>query len=36
MSWNSWNKFQCNVSESLMKEAADAMVRTGMRDINMW
>ena len=32
MGWNSWNKFQCNVSESLMKEAADAMVRTGMRD----
>jgi alpha-galactosidase len=32
MGWNSWNKFQCNVSESLIKEAADAMVRTGMRD----
>jgi len=32
MGWNSWNKFQCNVSEKLIKEAADAMVRTGMRD----
>jgi alpha-galactosidase len=32
MGWNSWNKFQCNVSESLIKEAADAVVRTGMRD----
>ncbi len=32
MGWNSWNKFQCNVSESLIKEAADAIVRTGMRD----
>ena len=35
MGWNSWNKFRCNVSESLIKEAADAMVRTGMRDIIM-
>jgi len=32
MGWNSWNKFQCNVSESLIKEAANAMVHTGMRD----
>ena len=32
MGWNSWNKFQCNVSASLIKQAADAMVRTGMRD----
>jgi alpha-galactosidase len=32
MGWNSWNKFQCNVSESLIKQAADAMVQTGMRD----
>jgi len=32
MGWNSWNKFQCNVSASLIKQAAEAMVRTGMRD----
>jgi len=32
MGWNSWNKFQCNVSEILIKEAADEMVSTGMRD----
>ena len=32
MGWNSWNKFQCNVSESLIKETADAIVRSGMRD----
>ena len=32
MGWNSWNKFQCNVSESLIRELADAMVRTGMKD----
>ena len=32
MGWNSWNKFQCNVSERLIKETADAIVRSGMRD----
>ena len=32
MGWNSWNKFGCNVSETLMKETADALVATGMRD----
>ena len=32
MGWNSWNKFQCNVSEQLIKGAADELVSTGMRD----
>src|SRR5215472_12898178 len=32
MGWNSWNKFHCNVSESLIRETADAMVSTGMKD----
>lgn len=32
MGWNSWNKFGCDVSEKLMKEMADAMVESGMRD----
>lgn len=32
MGWNSWNKFQCNVSEVLIKEMADAMVSSGMKD----
>ena len=32
MGWNSWNKFQCNVSETLIRETADAMVASGMRD----
>jgi alpha-galactosidase len=32
MGWNSWNKFGCNVSESLIKEMADAMVTRGMKD----
>ena len=32
MGWNSWNKFGCNVSEKLVKEMADTMVTSGMRD----
>lgn len=32
MGWNSWNKFGCDVSEKLIKEMADAMVKSGMRD----
>lgn len=31
MGWNSWNKFGCSVSESLMKQQADAMVSNGMK-----
>ena len=32
MGWNSWNKFGCRVSESLIQEMADAMVESGMAD----
>jgi len=32
MGWNSWNKFACNVSEKLIREAADALVSSGMKD----
>jgi alpha-galactosidase len=32
MGWNSWNKFGCNVSEDLIRQAADALVSTGMKD----
>lgn len=32
MGWNSWNKFQCNLDEQMVREIADAMVATGMRD----
>lgn len=32
MGWNSWNKFNCDVSEKLIIEIADAMVETGMKD----
>jgi alpha-galactosidase len=31
MGWNSWNTFQCNISESLIKATADAMVSSGMQ-----
>lgn len=32
MGWNSWNKFACNVNENLIKEVADAMVSSGMKE----
>ena len=32
MGWNSWNKFACNVSEDLIRQIADAMVISGMKD----
>ena len=32
MGWNSWNKFQCNVSEDMIKGMADAVVKSGMKD----
>ncbi|HWR17405.1 MAG TPA: glycoside hydrolase family 27 protein [Terriglobales bacterium] len=32
MGWNSWNKFGCNVSADLIKEMADAIVSSGMKD----
>jgi alpha-galactosidase len=32
MGWNSWNRFGCNVSEELVKSAADSLVSSGMKD----
>lgn len=32
MGWNSWNKFACNVNEQLIREMADAMVTSGMKE----
>jgi len=32
MGWNSWNKFGCNVSDEMIREMADAMVKSGMKD----
>ncbi len=32
MGWNSWNKIACDVNDKILREAADAMVSTGMKD----
>jgi len=32
MGWNSWNKFGCDVSDKLIREMADAVVTSGMKD----
>jgi len=33
MGWNSWNSFGENVSEKVIRETADAMVSTGLKDV---
>jgi alpha-galactosidase len=32
MGWNSWNKYGCNVSETMIMGMADAIVSSGMKD----
>lgn len=32
MGWNSWNKFGCDVSDKLIRDVADAIVASGMKD----
>jgi alpha-galactosidase len=32
MGWNSWNKFACDVNEKVVRQVADAMVSSGMKD----
>jgi alpha-galactosidase len=32
MGWNSWNFYACDVDENKIKQAADAMVSSGMKD----
>lgn len=32
MGWSTWNKFQGNINEEIIKQIADAMVETGLRD----
>ena len=32
MGWNSWNKFVCNIDEQIIREIADQLVETGLRD----
>ncbi|MDG6107095.1 RICIN domain-containing protein [Dactylosporangium aurantiacum] len=33
MGWNSWNTFGCNINETLIRQMADAIVNSGMRDL---
>jgi len=33
MGWSSWNTFGCNVSEALIKEVVDSVVKLGLRDV---
>lgn len=33
MGWNSWNRFGCDIDETLVLETADAMVASGMADV---
>lgn len=30
MGWNTWNTFECNISETLIRETADKMVELGL------
>ncbi|HSR19183.1 MAG TPA: glycoside hydrolase family 27 protein, partial [Ignavibacteriaceae bacterium] len=32
MGWNSWNHFACEINEKIIRETADAMVSSGMKD----
>lgn len=32
MGWNSWNKFACNINEKIVRDMADAMVSSGMKE----
>jgi alpha-galactosidase len=32
MGWNSWNHFACDIDEYIIKETADAMISSSMKD----
>ena len=32
MGWNSWNKFGCNIDEALIRQTADALVSSGLKE----
>ncbi|MFL6051870.1 MAG: NPCBM/NEW2 domain-containing protein [Actinoallomurus sp.] len=32
MGWNDWNRFHCDITEQIVRQTADAIVRTGLRD----
>jgi alpha-galactosidase len=36
MGWNTWNTFGCDISETLIRQMADALVSTGLRDLGYW
>jgi len=33
MGWNTWNYFACNINATVIEQAADAMVSTGLKDL---
>ena len=33
MGWNTWNKFACNINETLIYNSIDALVSSGLRDL---
>ncbi|MFJ6793711.1 glycoside hydrolase family 27 protein [Streptomyces sp. NPDC091268] len=33
MGWNTWNTFGCDINETLIRQSADALVSSGMRDL---
>jgi hypothetical protein len=33
MGYNTWNAFHCGINETLVRDAADALVRLGLRDL---
>src|SRR4051794_8833990 len=33
MGWDSWNTFGCNINETLIRQMADAIVSSGLRDL---
>lgn len=33
MGWNSWNRFACDINETLIREMADALVSSGMKEV---
>lgn len=33
MGWNSWNSYRCNIDSQKVRQAADALVATGMREV---
>ena len=33
LGWNSWNKFQCNINETLIKQTADTIISLGLDQV---